>query len=55
VVVHELAHRKQPNHSRAFWQVVAQYFPEYKAARAWLRANSMLLRLEDTTKTLKKV
>jgi len=49
VVVHELAHRKQQNHSKAFWQVVAQYFPEYKAARAWLRANSALLRPEDTT------
>lgn len=48
VVVHELAHRKQQNHSKAFWQVVAQYDPDYKAARAWLRANSSLLRPEDT-------
>lgn len=48
VVVHELAHRKQQNHSRAFWQVVVQYFPEYKSARAWLRANSALLRPDDT-------
>ena len=48
VVVHELAHRKQQNHSKAFWLVVARYYPEYKAARAWLRANSSLLRPEDT-------
>lgn len=48
VVVHELAHRKQQNHSKDFWQVVAQYYPDYKAARAWLRANSSLLRPEDT-------
>jgi hypothetical protein len=48
VVIHELAHRKQQNHSKAFWQVVAHYCPEYKTARAWLRANAPLLRLEDT-------
>lgn len=48
MVIHELAHRRQQNHSKAFWQVVAQYYPEFKAARAWLRANAPLLRLEDT-------
>jgi len=48
VVTHELAHRKQQNHSRAFWQVVALYFPHFKAARTWLRANATLLRPEDT-------
>lgn len=48
VVVHELAHRRQQNHSKAFWQVVAHFYPDYKAARAWLRANSSLLRPEDT-------
>lgn len=48
VVVHELAHRKQLNHSKAFWQVVVQYYPNYPQARAWIRANASLLRLEDT-------
>ncbi len=48
VVVHEMAHRKQLNHSKAFWLVVAQYDPDYPQARAWLRANASLLRLEDT-------
>lgn len=48
VVVHELAHRRQQNHSKAFWQVVAQYYPDFKAARAWLRANASLLRPHDT-------
>ena len=37
VVVHELAHRKQMNHSAAFWQEVAAVCPEYPAARRWLR------------------
>ena len=48
VVIHELAHRLQQNHSKAFWQVVARFYPDYKAARAWLRGNASLLRLEDT-------
>lgn len=47
VVIHELAHLKQPNHSPAFWQVVAQYCPDYKKARAWLRGNGSLVRPPD--------
>jgi hypothetical protein len=47
VVIHELAHLKQPNHSPAFWQVVRQHYPEYKQARAWLRQIAALLRPAD--------
>ncbi len=47
VVIHELAHLKQPNHSPAFWQVVAQFYPDYKKARAWLRGNTSLVRPPD--------
>lgn len=39
VAVHELAHRKQMNHSAAFWQEVAREFPGYAQARAWLKQN----------------
>lgn len=38
VVLHEYAHFLVPNHSPAFWAVVAQYIPDYKARRARLRA-----------------
>ena len=44
VVIHELAHLFEPNHSKDFWAVVARYFPEYKKARAWLRNNAVALR-----------
>jgi len=37
VVVHELAHLKEPNHSPRFWAVVEGQFPEYRPARKWLR------------------
>ncbi len=47
VVIHELAHLKQPNHSPSFWQIVGQHFPDYKMARTWLRANASLLRPAD--------
>jgi len=47
VVIHELAHLKQPNHSRAFWQLTGQYYPDFKKARAWLRNNASLLRPVD--------
>lgn len=45
VIVHELAHMRQPNHSPAFWQVVAQWMPQHRQARAWLRQNTHLIRL----------
>lgn len=43
VVVHELAHRIELNHSPRFWQIVARYCPEYAAYRIWLRTHSASL------------
>lgn len=37
VVVHELAHRKQMNHSAAFWKEVEAILPDYSERRQWLR------------------
>lgn len=37
VVVHELAHRKELNHSPAFWKVVEDVMPDYKERRHWLK------------------
>ena len=47
VVVHELCHRKQMNHSRAFWNEVAAFCPDYKQKRKWLKSHGReyLLRL----------
>ncbi len=45
VVVHELAHLVEMNHSDRFWAVVWRYYPEYKKQVKWLRENGVGLRL----------
>ena len=37
VVVHELCHRKQMNHSKAFWLEVEKVLPDYKESIEWLK------------------
>lgn len=37
VIIHELAHRREMNHSHRFWAIVAKYDPEYQAHRRWLQ------------------
>ena len=39
VVVHELAHRIQMNHSAAFWKEVEKILPDYRNRRQWLKEN----------------
>ncbi len=37
IVVHELCHLKEMNHSKAFWNLVGVAIPDYKAKRATLK------------------
>jgi predicted metal-dependent hydrolase len=39
VMLHELAHLRQPNHSRRFWREVDALCPEWRSAERWLRAH----------------
>lgn len=46
VVVHELAHLKERNHSKAFWNTVAALKPDYQQDRQWLKRHGHLLTLD---------
>lgn len=37
VIIHELAHTVQHNHSKRFWSLVEKFLPDYKARRKQLR------------------
>ena len=41
VVIHELAHRRHMNHSRAFWAEVEKYCPDYLERREQLKEYSL--------------
>ncbi|HIX63053.1 MAG TPA: M48 family metallopeptidase [Candidatus Mediterraneibacter colneyensis] len=43
VVVHELAHRREMNHSKAFYAIVESVLPDYRKAKKWLRDNGQSL------------
>jgi hypothetical protein len=45
VVVHELVHICQPDHSRKFWNKVREILPDYERRRKWLRENERLLKI----------
>lgn len=46
VIVHELAHLLESNHTPAFWNIVRTHNPLMEKARAWLKENGQLLEQE---------
>ena len=52
VVVHELCHRKEMNHSKNFWREVEKVLPDYKRSVKWLKnEGSQIIRLLDSNVT----
>lgn len=45
VVVHELVHIREKNHSSGFWNTVKAIIPDYKDHKTWLRKNQYRLSL----------
>jgi predicted metal-dependent hydrolase len=45
VVVHELVHLEERNHTKFFWTKVKMLIPEYEKYKKWLKENGYLLRL----------
>lgn len=43
VVIHELAHLQERNHTRRFWQLVKRYDPDYEQHAEWLKENGVRL------------
>lgn len=43
VIVHELAHLKETNHTRRFWRIVREHCEGYKKFVSWLEENSATL------------
>ncbi len=43
VLIHELMHLRQPNHSPAYWALVAEACPGYAHARRWLNTHGRQL------------
>lgn len=39
VIIHELAHLAEPNHSDRFWNLVEQFMPDYRQQERWLKEN----------------
>lgn len=45
LIVHEIAHIREMNHSPGFWRLVEKACPDYKASRRWLKENGPALTL----------
>lgn len=45
VVVHEVCHLAEMNHSPRFWALVAELFPDYERPRRWLKSHGATLNL----------
>jgi predicted metal-dependent hydrolase len=43
VLIHELAHLEQHNHSHNFWRIVTELHPSYREDRQWLKTNGSSL------------
>ncbi|MDQ1560065.1 MAG: hypothetical protein QOD32_3125 [Pyrinomonadaceae bacterium] len=43
VIVHELTHLLEPNHTKRFWAIISVQLPHYLKAKEWLKCNGSLL------------
>jgi len=55
LVVHELAHLLEPNHSRRYWKRVGEFYPDYRFAEEELKRYWILLEQDSIWKVLRKV
>jgi len=46
IIVHELTHLLEPNHTPDFWNIISVQLPLYDKAKEWLKENGSLLETE---------
>ncbi|MCR5487540.1 MAG: M48 family metallopeptidase [Lachnospiraceae bacterium] len=46
VIVHELCHRLEMNHSKKFWKLVGSVIPDYRQQEKWLKEEGRLILLK---------
>lgn len=47
IILHELMHLREMNHSKRYWKLVSDACPDYPNAEAWLKANNSILASGD--------
>jgi predicted metal-dependent hydrolase len=47
IILHELMHLREMNHSKRYWKLVSNAFPDYQKAESWLKANNGILSSGD--------
>jgi len=55
IVVHELVHLLEPTHSKAFWETVGFYYPEYRKAEQDLKKYWVIVERNEIWRALRKV
>lgn len=45
VILHELCHLKNMDHSKEYWQTLAKYYNDVKGAKQYLKANNYIIKL----------
>ncbi|WAI01342.1 M48 metallopeptidase family protein [Methanogenium organophilum] len=43
IVVHEMAHLIEKNHTPEFWEIIGTVLPDYEQRKEWLRRNGKYL------------
>ncbi|MDR0865234.1 MAG: M48 family metallopeptidase, partial [Candidatus Symbiothrix sp.] len=46
IVVHELTHLIESNHTPTFWNILSIQVPDYQKAKDWLKTNGHLLEVD---------
>ena len=46
IIVHELAHLIEPNHTPRFWNIIKVQIPKYRQAKEWLKENGSILEID---------